>query len=410
MYLENMVSILIPCYNVADSIGILLDSILQQSYTNYEIIAVNDASMDATEQELLRYQKVFLQKGIAFCYLTHKENAGAAAAINTGLKHVRGEYLIWPDADDYLTENSLEVRVEMLKKYSEYGICCGQTVQIEKSTKEVIKHMCVTSCKDTDTYFDDLLFKKIYATTQSGNMVRMSMFDKCVKNREIFVTRYGQNFQMLLPVAYSYKCVFVHEDVYYYVSSEQGNYRFHTRTYELNSKRDDLQEECLEKTIEGIPMREEERKRLRQAIIKQMISQRLTTLYNHGYYPKEKSKALQFAERLIDFAMLKQAVKDRKLWIWGANAYGRMWKDIFESQGLKVAGFIDSNKPADALEDVFAKEEIEWNPQTDYIYVSMRVFYKTVVDFLLSRDLQKGRDYYYLQEELANWRNENESL
>lgn len=88
-------SIIIPTYNRANLIGLTIDSILNQTYTNYEIIIVDDGSTDNTEEVIkkINHQKISYLK---------KENAERGAARNFGMAHANGEYITFVDSDDLL--------------------------------------------------------------------------------------------------------------------------------------------------------------------------------------------------------------------------------------------------------------------------------------------------------------------
>ena len=117
---KGLVSIIVPCYNVEKVIGKCIKSILNQTYRKLEVIFVNDGSTDNTEKIILSYKKEFEKKNVIFKYI-YQQNKGLGGAINTGLKHFTGEYLVWPDADDTLALTSIEKKVVFLENKPEYG-------------------------------------------------------------------------------------------------------------------------------------------------------------------------------------------------------------------------------------------------------------------------------------------------
>ena len=92
------VSIIMPIYNVAQYLEETLDSILNQSLTDFEVIAVNDGSTDNSEEILKKYQ----QKDRRIIYFS-QENQGQSVARNLALKHASGEYIYMMDSDDVLS-------------------------------------------------------------------------------------------------------------------------------------------------------------------------------------------------------------------------------------------------------------------------------------------------------------------
>ena len=91
-------SIIIPVYNVEQYIKKCLDSVINQTYKNYEVIVVNDGTKDNSMDIVKNYDvKIINQK-----------NAGLSAARNTGVKHASGEYIVFLDSDDYIEKDLLD--------------------------------------------------------------------------------------------------------------------------------------------------------------------------------------------------------------------------------------------------------------------------------------------------------------
>ena len=118
---DELVSIITPCYNVANTLIYYLQSILNQTYKNIEVIAVDDGSTDDTADILKEYVFIFAKYQMKLEYI-YQKNAGLGAAINTGLKYVNGEYLCWADPDDFYMSDSIAKRLEILRNYPEYAV------------------------------------------------------------------------------------------------------------------------------------------------------------------------------------------------------------------------------------------------------------------------------------------------
>ena len=104
------VSIIIPAYNVAPYIAETLDSVFAQTFTNYEVIVVNDGSPDTVDFE--RTIQPYLDRIV---YLK-QENRGASVARNTGLESARGEFVAFLDADDLWLPNYLEQQMKFIRE------------------------------------------------------------------------------------------------------------------------------------------------------------------------------------------------------------------------------------------------------------------------------------------------------
>ncbi len=96
-------SIVIPAYNIKDYIGKCLDSVLAQTFTDYEIIVINDGSTDGTDQVLNEYARKDSR-----ILVVHKENGGVSKARNIGIELARGEYFLFFDGDDFMEPYTLE--------------------------------------------------------------------------------------------------------------------------------------------------------------------------------------------------------------------------------------------------------------------------------------------------------------
>lgn len=212
-YRKGLVSIITPCYNGAHLIPRLLDSILMQDYPNVEMFVIDDGSTDNTREVVLGYEARFAEKGYALHYI-YQANGGQASALNNGLKHVTGEYLLWPDADDYYhSPHAVSSMVEAFGQLDDsYAIvrCEGQFV--DERTLQPVRQRTYNQQKEH--IFEEYFTGQESIAVAGLTMVRMAAFDKVNPKREIFHGRMPQNFQMMLPLGYSYKHYTLHENLY----------------------------------------------------------------------------------------------------------------------------------------------------------------------------------------------------
>ena len=120
------VSVIIPCYNVEKYLGKCLESILNQTYSNLEIICVNDGSTDSTLALLEEYS----QKDERI-RIINQQNQGVSAARNSGLEVATGSYIIFVDSDDFIKLNTCELAMGRILK-TDADICCFGTNEISK--------------------------------------------------------------------------------------------------------------------------------------------------------------------------------------------------------------------------------------------------------------------------------------
>lgn len=110
-------SIIIPVYQTQDTIDRCIESILQQSFTDYEIILVDDGSDYECSQLCDKYPQE--DRRIT---TIHKENGGLSDARNTGIKHSKGEYITFIDSDDAIQNDTLQALMDEINKYPETDV------------------------------------------------------------------------------------------------------------------------------------------------------------------------------------------------------------------------------------------------------------------------------------------------
>lgn len=109
--MKPLVSVIIPVYNAELTIINTLDSVLNQTWENLEIICVNDGSSDKSLEILDAFQKKYQEKIFVFDI----ENSGACKARNVGISKAKGDYIQFLDADDFLSLNKIESQLKLLK-------------------------------------------------------------------------------------------------------------------------------------------------------------------------------------------------------------------------------------------------------------------------------------------------------
>lgn len=215
---KDLVSVLSPCYNVAPYIPRLLDSLLAQTYKNLEIILVNDGSTDKTAEVIKKYIPRLEQEGYKVIFL-EQENGGQSSAINNGLKYVTGEFLTWPDSDDWITPDSIEKRVCFLLEHPDVGMVRSNIERIDEESGNAAGcfEQEATVSAPIDGIYEQLALTRTWFAPV-GYMVRMAMFDQVSPDREIYVSRRaGQNWQMMLPIARKFPCWQMSEVLGYYL-------------------------------------------------------------------------------------------------------------------------------------------------------------------------------------------------
>ena len=133
METNEVVSIIIPIYNVEAYLRQCLETVIHQTYPHLEIILVNDGSPDQSEEIC----KDFFRKDARIRYV-RQENGGLSAARNTGIELATGDYLTFIDPDDWVTEDYVEVLYRQLKKYDADVSVANYNLYDDSSSKYLI--------------------------------------------------------------------------------------------------------------------------------------------------------------------------------------------------------------------------------------------------------------------------------
>lgn len=222
---QPLVSIITPCYNGEAFLDRYFASVLTQTYSNLELIFVNDGSTDRTEEIALSYRKALEQKGIRYIY-EYQENAGQAAALNRGLKLFSGDYLTWPDSDDVMTPDCIEKKVEFLQANPQFGLCICRTRVVNEADPQHILHIYERKKPEQeDNFYEDLIYIRNVYFVPGGYMVRSSSLLRAIPDRDIYAGRGGQNLQILLPVLKYDTCGYMLDELNtYYVRADSHSH------------------------------------------------------------------------------------------------------------------------------------------------------------------------------------------
>ena len=122
--MKELVSIIVPVYNLEKYIEKCVRSLLQQTYTNVEIILVDDGSRDESGEICDR-----LASEDSRIKVIHKENGGLSSARNCGIENATGEYIMFVDGDDFISELMVEKLYVALKdNCADISVCCFKNI------------------------------------------------------------------------------------------------------------------------------------------------------------------------------------------------------------------------------------------------------------------------------------------
>lgn len=218
--MEELVSIIIPVYNVENYLDKCLDSVINQTYKNLEIVIVNDGSTDNSENIILDY----LKKDNRIVYIK-KKNGGLSSARNSGLDKCKGKYVSFVDSDDTLDTKFIKRMVACIEKdHTQIAICNMRYIfpdnTIKKRTPQIKKREIVTNIQAIKDILVGEKFKfhaqnKIYLTQLFNDPTNIVRFPVGRIYEDMFTT---------------YKVIFkanqisyINETLYNYLQNREGS-------------------------------------------------------------------------------------------------------------------------------------------------------------------------------------------
>lgn len=174
---EKLVSIIIPVYNAEKYISRCLDSIINQSYKNIQIIVIDDGSTDKGVLILDKYKEDDNRISV---YRT--ENRGVSYARNLGIEKAKGEYFVFVDADDFVQKDMIEkMYYRLLSDGSDICVCNvwrtnGDKSKIQSNRKD--EQIVLFNSIEKEEYMITFLLRQVHAYCVWNKMYKRSLIDK----------------------------------------------------------------------------------------------------------------------------------------------------------------------------------------------------------------------------------------
>jgi glycosyltransferase involved in cell wall biosynthesis len=203
------ISVIIPVYNVEKYLARCLDSVIAQTFSDIEIVCINDGSTDNSADILSEYATRDSRIRIV-----SQENAGLSIARNVGLEHISGQYVCFIDSDDWVDENYLEVLFNLLS---------NSGADIAMAGMKFVKGDCI-SCNNTPNMIASDLAIKLNNFPNGSVCDKLFKTELFTKNTILFPCgRYYEDNLVLLKLAVLSKTVvFTNSVSYYYVMNPSG--------------------------------------------------------------------------------------------------------------------------------------------------------------------------------------------
>lgn len=191
---SDKISIVIPAYNIADYIGRCIESVLNQTYKNIEIVIVNDGSTDDTEQ----VAKNYCEKDIRIKLIT-KINEGVSKARITGIQASTGEWIGFVDGDDVIDSDMYERLLSNAKKHNADISHCGykmvfpnDRVDYYYNTGRLVKQDGIAGVKDllSGAYIEPGLWNKLFHNSLFHNLLQGEFHTDIKINEDLLMNYY----------------------------------------------------------------------------------------------------------------------------------------------------------------------------------------------------------------------------
>ena len=175
----NLVSIIIPIYNIEQYLDECLNSVLNQTYKNIEVILVDDGSKDNSKKICKKYCN--LDNRFKYYY---QKNSGASKARSNGLDKSNGEYIFFLDSDDFITNDAIEILVNGLKK-NDLILCGRYNYYKNRIDKRNIKNRVIDNKQ---------AMYELIATTKFSGFITDKLFKKSI------IDKYNINFDSNIKI------------------------------------------------------------------------------------------------------------------------------------------------------------------------------------------------------------------
>lgn len=199
--MEKMVSVIVPIYNSENSIDKCVSSLINQSYKNLQIILIDDGSTDSSGKICDEYALIDSRVEVI-----HQVNKGAAVARNTGIEIIKGKYVYFVDADDYLDLNCFKIMLKNIRN-----------VDIVQCSEYIFNRRTINKTELIQVgVFDNISFMKIYLDNWTCSLIHNKLF-----RSEIIKDRF-EGGKIIDDEYFTYKCILnakkisVIPDVLYY--------------------------------------------------------------------------------------------------------------------------------------------------------------------------------------------------
>lgn len=220
MKLDNLVSIIVPVYNTQDYLNNCINSILNQTYKNIEIILIDDGSTDRSAEICDQYAMIDDRVRVI-----HQKNSGVSNARNNGLEQSKGDYIAFVDSDDTIDKDFIEVLYNGFYESIDMTVCAFDVVKDQNGwdINNSIYKAEEKKVLSREEAIETVLYGKLFAGHSWNKMFRKKVLSNIKFHDNIYVFE-----DMLFVVEYLLKCnhvLYIEKPLYrYYIRDNSASH------------------------------------------------------------------------------------------------------------------------------------------------------------------------------------------
>lgn len=208
--MNDLITVVVPIYNVSKYLRQCVDSIINQTYTNLEIILIDDGSTDNCLEIMREYEKNDTR---IKCYT--RENKGLLYTRIDGVNKANGQYIIFVDSDDWLELNTIEILYNKMIKYSADMVKCSYKMVFEDKSIDIIRKQSDTiyEKESLNKIYDELVNNYIFHSAWS-QLIKTEIVKKYINDCDYSISM-GEDVEINTHLLDKYKKIVVTNDVLY---------------------------------------------------------------------------------------------------------------------------------------------------------------------------------------------------
>lgn len=322
-----MISVIIPVYNTEQYLEKCINSVLEQTYQDMEIICIDDGSTDNSGMILDRYAEKDRRIKVI-----HQKNQGLVLARKAGLRYATGKYISHIDSDDWLEITMYEQMIKMAEKYDTDAVCCNY-YDVKGTTKYVVDTTAREGLLDSETV-GRLICQNLYDIKKTSRILNWTFWTYLFRRK--ILEQYQMNVTDWLETCEDLSCIWpflVNAKRIYVLKTPLYNYRIReeSSSRKRNSK-------CIEQVMEAHRIISEAFQRKNNSSYLSMIANNaffdIIHLMSEKYFYGESGRFCLFPYEKIPTSS--------KIILYGAGYVGKSYyKQLQENQYCKIVLWVD---------------------------------------------------------------------